>query len=309
MHQAAQPEGNGEIREQQRQRGGQKPGHELGFATAAVEAELHTRRQVGDRFQRRLAGDEIEGPPAAVPAVVPGWMARADATLLQGVAVKRQHCCRRRVQLPEAVQRFQRRQCLVALALCGHALAQGHQTAKHVDEQTGQRQVRPIVVGRGVDQHDPTLAAARRGYQRRAVDQPRPSLVGQIQAWLGQHLPHDLDVLVHGQAGERAVRRERRQARRAIPGHDAAHDASAAAERNGQQGIAARLGEARSGEPQQEPALFDPAGEFLRPENVDRPRVDLNDHRELALEQRLDRPFAQLGVGGERALQVVELAQ
>ena len=79
---------------------------------------------------------------------------------------------------------------------------------------------------------------------------------------LGQHLPVDLHLVRHGQAGERRAGAERRQPGRLAPGQRAAKLPVAAEQLHRQQrvGLADRLfGGARAGEADQQAALLHPA--------------------------------------------------
>ena len=125
---------------------------------------------------------------------------------------------------------------------------------EHVDIKSRQRQRRPGRTGTDMEQHDPALALLPRRHQRRAVTQPRPAVVRQSGAGLGQNLLRHRHFIRHHQTVEGAGGREGRQLLRLVPGHGAAQQPSAGAQRHGNQGISA-AGHARPGKAHQHAAI------------------------------------------------------
>ena len=153
--------------------------------------------------------------------------------------------------------------------------------AQHLDEQAGDGQVRPLHVGRDVDQQQPAAAPALGGDQRRAVGQPRPAPVGQGEGGFRQHLAAHPDVARDAEAEERRPLGERRDPRRARPGQRAAERAPALAEGDRQQ-LAAALGQSRPGEAQQDAAALDPRRQPVRVGAGELADVGKDDHGEPA---------------------------
>src|SRR5690348_12513000 len=153
---------------------------------------------------------------------------------------------RRLLQPSVAVERFERRQRRVADA--GDALAEPDGATQHLDEEAGEREVRPRRTAGGVDEDEPTLAAPFAGDERRSVAEPRPSLAGEIGGRLGKDLPRHGHVLRHGKSGEGTARREGSKMGRLLPGQRPANRTTAAAERHWQEVVAGAAGEGGAGE-------------------------------------------------------------
>ena len=156
----------------------------------------------------------------------------------------------------EPVERFDRRQRLVGRA--GDALAHRDDAAQHADEQAELGEVRPFRIGRGVNEHEPALAALLGGDERRAVGEPRPGLAGEVERGFRQHLARHGHVGRNLEPSERALRVERGQMRRRLPRQRAAERTPAAPERDRQESVGRVLGEVRPGKAQHRAAFFDP---------------------------------------------------
>ncbi len=127
-------------------------------------------------------------------------------------------------------------------------LRETEQTAEHFDVKAGERQIRPFGRGGDVDHHQPALPALVGGDQRRAVGQPRPSPLRQIERGFGQHLPPHPEIVGNFEAREGRAGLERRQAQRLFPGHRSAEGAAAQAQRHGHE-IVVRIHQTRAREP------------------------------------------------------------
>ena len=214
---------------------------------------------------------------------------------------------RRRAQHAGAVQRQGGRQqpCVVGHRHAGRA---GHQPAQHIHEQARQRQIRPVGVGRHVEQHHLAPAHAGCGHQRRAVGQPRPGLRGGV-GWVGQDLPVDAHLGRDAQARERRAVRKRRQMGRLAPRHRTPQLAVAGQQAAGQQRVGILAGgQAGAGEAQQQPAALHPVAHLRRFAGGQRARGD-HQHGELSGQQGGHIAAAQLGGGRQRAVQVEQVAQ
>ena len=214
---------------------------------------------------------------------------------------------RRALQPAKPVEGLDRRQSLVARFR--HALAHRLDPPQHFDEEAGQGEVRPVGVRRRVDENDPALPAPLRGDERRPVDQPRPGLAGEVQIRLGQHLARNRHVGRDGEPRERAVRRERRELCRLLPGQRAADRAAAAMTQPHRQQMVALLGEMRPGEAQQQPAGLDPFADSRLLRRRIRSGIREHQDRELALEKIRGAAPTHFAKGTERPLEIVVFAE
>ena len=128
---------------------------------------------------------------------------------------------------------------------------------QHLDEEAGEREVRPFRIGGGVDQDEPALALLFGGDQRRAVGEPRPGLAGEVERRLGQHLAR------HGDVGRQSARRRgsSRRTARAAPASPRTGRRPACARRAAASPAEDRrrlVGEMRPGEAQQRAAILHP---------------------------------------------------
>ncbi len=139
-----------------------------------------------------------------------------------------------------------------------NASAQAEQTFEHIDEEAGQRQVRPFRVRGDVEQDDPALALLDAGDERRAVGERGPGAALELERGLSQDLALHFDVGGRLEAGEGAGPGEGRERLRLFPGECAAQSARARlAQPHRQQIVAARC-EARPRKTHQHAALLDP---------------------------------------------------
>ena len=128
---------------------------------------------------------------------------------------------------------------------------------EHFDEKPGNRQVRPVRVGADMEQHDDPLAAPLGGRERRAVGEPRPGLGGEARVGLGQNLTL-FTATSAGTARPKNGLASSKSASRLGVSHDIAPPSTRPLRRSltGVE-IVGVVGEARSGETQQHPALLD----------------------------------------------------
>ena len=241
---------------------------------------------------------------------------------------KRHSAKRRRRQLAEAVEGLERRQragrgggasrgTSFALRLFAPlerdlARTERDRPAQHLDEQTGERQIRPVGIRRDVEKHDKALTLFRRCDERRAVGKARPDLGLACHARIGEHLAVDLDIIGHGEAAEGTVVLERRKRLRRAPGERAAERAAAAPERYGEQFVAALL-KPRAGETNEHAARLDPGFELFLGAGDELADIGENDGRDLLRDQVVngvgDVALARrhhVGVRRKRALDVIE---
>ena len=196
----------------------------------------------------------------------------------------------------------------LASPAAGDALAHRHDAPQHLDEQAGEREVRPIGVGRRVDQHDPAVPAFFRGHERRAVGEPRPGLGGQIDA----RAPPALGATPSHRSGSPA-RRTGCPARTAL--------ASPAAPRTSHRRSCARRGAAEPAS-DRHPARPDAGRQsaaadrrldpFFDRRGLGRrsgPKSATDQHRELAFQQIRRAAAPDLGERLERAFEIIGLAQ
>ena len=190
------------------------------------------------------------------------------------------------------------------------APASADDAAQHVDEEAGQRQVRPGGVGGDVHEHEEPLAALGRGDDRRAVLQRRPGLACEIAVGLGQDLAADAEVGGQLEAVERALSGEGREGARRVPGQGAAEIAPAAPEAHGHELVVAG-GEPRAGEAQEHAAALDEGRDLRQRVAVERAHIGEDEHRDLLVQQLRHRvrdaaaALAHFGVRRERAGDVV----
>ncbi len=157
-------------------------------------------------------------------------------------------------------------------------------------------------------QHGPALADLLGGHQRRPIDKPRPGLVRQFNVGFGQHLPRYRHVGRQRQPGKRALRRERSEPGRLIPGQRAAHRAAAPAQPHRQQ-LVAVLGQMGAGKSQQHAAFLDPVADRGLLARRIRAGIGIDQHGQLALQQVGREAAAEFGERGERTLDIVVLAE
>ena len=296
-----------DVDEQQHQRDAQQLRLQGTGGVAFIGAAIDARRQRGHGFDQALLRHQVEGTRGTGGTIVAGRVlgARLGVEDLGGRDRLRRR--RRALQQAEAVQHLQgcqhvgRGGGIGILGVAGqtvHAAAQiaeAGDAAQHLNEQAGQRQVRPVRIGGDVEEHQLAVAALGGRHQRRAVLQPRPHLhVGTERGRIGQHLAVDEDVGARRQAGEQAVVGKGCKLLRLRPRHGAAERTRAEAQRRRQQLIAALL-EARAGEAHQHAALLDPLRDALL--DLARQRADVGQHQhgDVALDEAIDRG-GQIGV-------------
>ena len=138
------------------------------------------------------------------------------------------------------------------VAVGGHGCAgERHEPPKHIDESARQWQIRPAAVGRHMEQHDQSLAAALGGHQRRAVSQRRPGPVVELRVRFGQHLAGDGDIGRNRHSIEWAFAREAGELLRFVPTQAAAQDPAATPQFHRHQIV---VGHERDAAQQNEPA-------------------------------------------------------
>ena len=131
----------------------------------------------------------------------------------------------------------------------------GDGAAQEIDEEAGERQVRPGRVRRHMHQHDHALAAPPCGDERRAIGQRGPGLGGQARLGLGQHLTGHGDLIRYAKAIEGAFALEGGEALGGVPREGAAEHAPAAPQPHGRQ-IIGRGRQPCARKAQQHAALF-----------------------------------------------------
>ena len=288
----------------------EQPGADIDLAGLAIDAFLGAFRQRADGAQRAHPGAQVQRVTCPVGAVEAG-RARRPRRRRGDVGGRYRPRGRRRVdQPPEAVERCDRREHVLS-RLARDTLAQGRQALQHLDEEPGQREIRPGRVGGRVDQHQPATLAPFGGHQRRAVGEPRPGLGGKVERGLGKHLAVHPYVGGDGQSGERRAGCEGRERRRLVPRHRAAEHAAAAAQPDRHQvvGVASAVGDARAGEADQHAAGLQPVhqgGPVVADHLGD---VGENQHGERPRQQLAQFALAHFAEGIERAFQIVQFGQ
>ena len=186
----------------------------------------------------------------------------------------------------------------------------GDDSPEHLDEQAGDRKVRPRRIGGDVKQHDQPLAAALGGHQRRSIGEPRPCLGGQPRFRLGQHLPRHRHLVGRSEADERARIFERRNMLRRLPGQRAAQCPAAAPQRRRYQIVVAG-GEPGAREAHQDAAGIDEFRELVARRAGRHAHVGEHERRGLLAEQRKNgiarfpARFADVGVWRQGAPDIV----
>ena len=162
-----------------------------------------------------------------------------------------------------------------------------------------------------MDQHQPAVAPPGGGHQRRAVVQPCPGALGQIERGLGQHLPADLHIGGHGQTEERAVCGERRQLRGTAPRQRAADGPVASAQPDRQQRVAHAgiAGEPGTGEAQQHTAALDPTKNGIRGGGSGAGAIGNGENGQLARQQTGHASLSDFRHRCKGALQIVQAAK
>ncbi len=147
-----------------------------------------------------------------------------------------------------------------------------------------------------------------RGNQRRAVLEPSPGSIVQVDGRFGQHLRLDPQIRRHRQAGEGPVIGQRRQGHRLSPTHGAAKSPSAAAQPHRQQvvGIVSQLG---AGQTDHHPSLVDPGPERLAVGIGQTALIGHDDQRQFPLQQVGDAAAPDLGHRRQCAVAVVQVVE
>jgi hypothetical protein len=258
------------------------------------------------RLGRRQVGAEVQRAPAVLRSIQPRRVTRRDGGAGDLACRQAGRGLQRRGQQPVAIQRFGRRQDGVVGDRC-HARRQCDEPAQHVHEQAGQRQIGPVGIGGDVEQHDASRPPGSLGDQRSAVGQRRPGVGTKVSRRFREHLAVDLHLLRNGQASERRAGAELRHARRLRPGQRPAELTVTPQQLDRHQRIRLAdrlLGGARACEADQQPAMLHPLGQRVAIGPVGQWPVGKDQHRDLALQQRGEIGFADLGVRRQRAAKV-----
>ena len=181
---------------------------------------------------------------------------------------------------------------------------------EHVDEASGERQIRPARVAGNVKEYDQTLAAPRAGHERRTVGKRRPRAFGQSRIRLRQDLTRHRHVVRHRHSAKGTLPRKACERLRFVPTQAAAEDAAAAPQFHRNEVVVGR-GKPRSGKPHQHAAILDPLGEPIVHVPGDGADVGKNQHRQILVEEMPDRFGRRLALGephiGERTERAVEI--
>ncbi len=227
------------------------------------------------------------------------------------IAADRQRFGRRLVQLAEAVQHRGGREAGIGggAHLAGMRATRQRQNApQHVDIEFGHRQRRPARPRRDMEQDDPAAPALLGGHERCAVFQPSPAARAEFHAGFGQHLPRHGHVFGNRKSAKGAGIGEGRQMLRLGPAHGAAQIAPAGAQFYRHE-AAHVFRHARPGKAQEHAAVFD---KLLDPRMIladDTSDIDQRQHRHVLLQLGADGALAHIGIGRQRARQVIGAGQ
>ena len=204
------------------------------------------------------------------------------------------------------------RSAAARLGRAARGAGERHGPPQHIDEDAGDRQVRPGRIGGDVEQDDQAAPAPRRGHQRRAVGERCPGAFRQLSVRLGQHLARDRHVVGHREIVERPFAREAAELLRLLPGKRAAEHAAAAPQPHRHEIVVVGRRQARPGEADQHAALVDPARQPLARSRHDGADVGKHQQRDALIDETVDR-FARrsalgdphVGERPERARQII----
>ena len=170
------------------------------------------------------------------------------------------------------------------VAVGGHGCArERHETPKHFDERARQRQIRPAAVGRHMEKHDQSLAAALGGHQRRTVRQRCPGPVVELRVRFGQHLAGDGDVGWNRHPIEWALAREAGELLWFVPTQAAAQDPAATPQFHRHQ-IVIATSEVRPSKANENPAIVDPLVQAIE-RIVDIADIREDEHRQIPIQK------------------------
>ena len=307
-NQAAQEQGDHEVDREQGQRGGEQPRREQAFRRGARHRLLPRPRDRRGGGERGMAAGEVQRAAAVLRAVQPRRVARGGGGGGEIARRDRPGGGLGRAERAETVQRFHGRKAgVVCFRHAGNPGRKRNKAAQHVHEQARERQVRPIGIRRGVEQHHPAEAAAGMGHQRGAIRQPRPGGLGEAGIGLGQHLAGHAHLGRHAQPGEGGGGGEGIKPGRLAPGHGTTQLAIAGQQLHRQQRIRL-LGHAWPGKAQQQAAFFHPVGEHGLLGATGHHVVHQHQHGEVARQQRGEVAQAQLHIRIERAAHIIQRA-
>ena len=310
----------GEINQRQHQGQGQQPGPEIDFLGLAVFGPGNTAGQRPDGDGRCQTRRQVERPSGRFRSIIAGRVRLRYPGFPECLGGDGPGAGDGRPQSPKTVESGKRVQWRTG-GLGDDALAECHQAPQHVNEQTGKRQVRPLGVGGGVDQHQPALAAPFPGHQRRAVIEAGPGFLRQVEGRLGQHLTFDGHVVRNGKAVEGAGGLERRQLRRLAPRHGAADDPVPLAQAHRQKWarsipgsfpvpvVTGFLGQQRPGEPDGGAPGPDPVFQGLAHGFSQLPGIGQHGDRQRPFQKVFQAAVADFGERVKGALQVIKVAQ
>ena len=303
--QPAQRQARHDVHQEQCEREGEQPRRQVDCRRTEPGNGFHAIWQRAPEHLHVGHGPtQVQRSTEQVMAVVTGRMAGPRGPFQQPCCVDRNGVRRRRHFPAETVQHRQRRQHL-GPQLRIAAFRTLDNPLQHAHEQAGQRQVRPVRVRRHVEEHELAATAPRRRHQRSPVRQACQRQIVQGRRRFRDHLPVNHNIFRHRQSGERRFRGKRSQRERLLPAEGAAQRPHFTCPQSHRQQRAVRVHEAFAGEAHQCAAGLQPRFKGVAALRAELANIRQHDHRRGILQQRPQRPLADLGERLQRSPQVV----